>query len=108
MATTIAAFVSLGQYVRGLYKRGYWNFSKALLIKLAKIAVISLITGAFLYGQTRALLYYNPQILACSKFLLLIILGAVLGLGGLFYLILAKIFGIIDFAEIIKILKRRK
>ncbi len=108
MATTIAAFVSLGQYVRGLYKRGYWNFSKALLVKLAKIAMISLMTGAFLYGQTRALLYYNPQILTCSKFLLLVVLGVILGFGSVFYLILAKIFGIIDFAEIIKILKKRK
>ena len=108
MATTIAAFVSLGQYIRGLYKRGYWKFSKSLIKKLLKIALASLLAGLFLRTEYHALLYYFPQILSVSKLLLLLILGVVLSTGGVFFLILAKIFGIIDFAEILKMIKRRK
>ena len=36
-ATSLASFVSLYQYLRGLKKRGYWSYSKALNIKIFKI-----------------------------------------------------------------------
>ena len=107
LATTIAAFVSLGQYIRGLYKRDYWKFSRALLLKLGKIAAISILTGLLLFGEMHGLTRAFPQIIGASKILLLFILGAVIASGAVFFLILAKIFGIIDFAEIVKMLRRR-
>ena len=108
IATSISAYVSLGQYIGGLYKRGYWSFSPELLKKLAKIAFISVLTGAFIYGEMQIIQHFSFQILSNSKFILLLILGLISGLGSVFFLILAKIFGIIDFAEILKILKRKK
>ena len=107
-ATSIAAFVSLGQYNGGLYKRGYWKFSKNLLKKLAKIAVASLLTGAFLMMENKGVSILLPQILNESKIMLLFVLCVILGFGCLFFLILARIFGIINFAEILKMLKVKK
>jgi peptidoglycan biosynthesis protein MviN/MurJ (putative lipid II flippase) len=107
LAPPIAAFVSLGQYIRGLYKRDYWRFSRALLLKLGKLAAISILTGLLLFGEMHGLTAAFPQIIGASKILLLFILGAVIGSGAVFFLILAKIFGIIDFAEIVKMLRRR-
>ena len=79
-----------------------------MLKKLLKIAVVSLIVGLFIRTESMVIFYYFPQTLSASKIWLLIALGSILGAGGLFFLILAKIFGIIDFAEIIKALKKRK
>ena len=107
-ATSIAAFVSLGQYIGGLYKRGYWKFSKNLLKKLLKIAVASLLTGVFLMMENKGVSIFFPQVLSGSKIMLLLILGVILGFGCLFFLILARIFGIIDFAEILRMLKVKK
>ena len=107
MATTIAAFVSLGQYIRGLYKRDYWKFSRPLLIKLLKIAAVSLLTGALLFGELKGINQFLPQALSVSKVLLLFVLGAMLTSAAVFFLILAKISGIIDFAEIMKMLRKK-
>lgn len=107
MATTIAAFVSLGQYIRGLYKRDYWKFSRALIIKLMKIAMVSVLTGALLFGELHGLNYGFPQIISGSKIWLLFILGAMFASAAVFFLLLAKISGIIDFTEIMKMLRKK-
>lgn len=49
-ATTIAAFVSLGQYVRGLKKRGFWSFTQELSHKISKILVSSVIMGIVIHA----------------------------------------------------------
>lgn len=48
-ATTIAAFVSLGQYVRGLKKRGFWIFTRKLSHKIAKTFISSVIMGIVIH-----------------------------------------------------------
>ena len=107
-ATSIAAFVSLGQYIGGLYKRGYWHFSKNLLIKLAKIALVSVLTGVLLKAECLALAQWFLPLLSVSKIMLLFILSAMFGSACVFFLIFAKIFGIIDFAEILQTIRRKK
>ena len=49
-ATTIASFVSLGQYLRGLKKRGYWNYTSELNRKILKICLCSLVMGGIIYA----------------------------------------------------------
>lgn len=108
LATTIAAFVSLGQYIGGLYKRGYWKFTKPLITKLIKIAFVSVLSGALLWVETKGIDLYFPRLIHGSKFLLFFTLGAMFFSALVFFLLLAKIFAIIDFAEIIGILRRKK
>lgn len=108
LATTIAAFVSLGQYIGGLYKRGYWKFTKPLVIKLMKIAFASVLIGALLWAETKGIELYFPRLIHGSKFLLLITLGAMFFSALLFFLLLAKSFAIISFAEIINMVRRKK
>lgn len=63
-ATTIAAFVSLYQYVRGLKKRGFWTFGSELIKKIVKITVSSLIMGVVLIGGEIALNHFYGSWLA--------------------------------------------
>ena len=104
LATTIAAFVSLGQYLHGLKKRGYWQFEPKLLKTCAKIIFISLLTGAIV----GLLQYWLSQIFVIQgKLMLLFALGG-LGIFALaIFLGLAKICGVINFAEIIGMLRRK-
>lgn len=108
LATTIAAFVSLGQYIGGLYRREYWKFSKPLVIKLIKIALVSVLTGVLLWAETSSIELNFPQLIHGSKFLLFLTLGAMFFSALVFFLLSAKIFAIIDFAEIINSLRRKK
>ena len=48
VSTTIAAFVSLLQYVYGLKKRGFWCFSRTLTFKVLKIIFASVLMGGVL------------------------------------------------------------
>lgn len=104
IATTIAAFVSLGQYIHGLKKRGYWQFSPALLKQAAKIIFISLIMGVAVCFLQH---YISVFSLFGGKIDLFIRLG-VLGIFALAILLIsAKIFGVINFNEIKQMLRRK-
>lgn len=107
-ATTIAAFVSLLQYVIGLKKRGYWQFSRQLTGKICRIILVSFLTGAAVYGCRVMLNDFSPDWIYGSKWLLLFWLS-VLGIFALaFFLILAKIFKVIDFGDILRLIRRKK
>lgn len=106
-ATTIAAFVSLYQYVRGLKKRGYWQAEKPLLIKSAKVLLCSLIMALAIemaefglklaYGDWLSLAFW-PKF---GLFSGLCILGvATFGLG-------VKLFNVIDLKEITRNLLKK-
>ena len=89
-ATTVAAFVSLLQYVVGLKKRGYWQFSRQLVSKICRIAAVSFLTGAAVYGCRVMLNDFSPDWIYGSKWLLLFWLSS-LGIFALaFFLILAS------------------
>lgn len=107
-ATTIAAFVSLLQYVIGLKKRGYWQFSRQLTGKICRIILVSFLTGAAVYGCRVMLNDFSPDWIYGSKWLLLFWLS-VLGIFALaFFLISAKIFKVIDFGDILRLVRRKK
>lgn len=103
-ATTIAAFVSLFQYLYGLHKRGFWHISKPLLHKICKIIICSVLMGLVVSAAEMCLgswLMYNTLIKLC-------ILGG-LGIFGLAtFLILAKITHVLDIAEILMLMNKKR
>lgn len=107
-ATTIAAFVSLGQYLHGLKKRGYWKFSPTLKWKFAKISFVSVMAGCLLVCMRLGLNTYMPQWETDSKLILLLLLGIMFVITLAFLLISARIFGIIDFAIIANLIRRKR
>ena len=106
VATSIAAFVSLYQYVHGLKKRDYWKFEAPLLKQIKNTILCTLGMGIIIFS-TQYLL--NILISENSIFLLILKLAIIGTLGLATFLILAKITGIIDIKTIINgILSRRK
>lgn len=108
-ATTIAAFVSLWQYLHGLKKRGFWSCPAALIRQSAKILLCSVIMAiAIEAGEMLLNLHYDnwlhlsllPKL---GWFALLCILGVAT------FAITAKLIGVLDTKEIINMFcKRRK
>ncbi|MBO6281639.1 MAG: murein biosynthesis integral membrane protein MurJ [Alphaproteobacteria bacterium] len=106
MATTIAAFVSLGQYVIGLKKRGYWHIGRPLVVKILKIALISAIMGGCVWAADYGLKMYFAVYLV-HKICLLAEL-CVLGVFALaIFMISAKILHVINFCEILNMVRRK-
>jgi putative peptidoglycan lipid II flippase len=103
-ATTIAAFVSLGQYIHGLKKRAYWQFSSALLKQSAKIIAISLVTGAMVWPLRTILI---SQVAPLGKIWLLGGLGVAGVIALAIFVVLAKICGVINIREILAGLRRK-
>lgn len=101
-ATTIAAFVSLFQYIHGLKKRGYWQFSAELLYKMLKIAICSLIMGVVVWSAEYLLLdYLTNRILLLAGLALFGVLALAI------FMIMAKILHVIDFSEILNLIRRK-
>lgn len=103
-ATTLAAFVSFWQYKRGLQKRGYWEFSGALIRKLLKIALASILMGLTLWLAQYLLDLYFKNWLGLSFGIKIPILGVLCGFGVASFCILAKITGAMDISELIRLL----
>ena len=95
-ATTIAAFVSVFQYVRGLKKRGYWSFSAELKKRMAKIFVCSTLMGVILYAERCLLTWWNPNWLEFSVIVKLLLLGIIGSVAVLAFLLMIKMCGIVD------------
>ena len=87
IATTIAAFVSLFQYIYGLQKRGFWSFSKALILKIGKIITISLLMGIAVIALESAITHLFGNWLIFNFLLKLVILGTLGGFGITTFLI---------------------
>ena len=108
IATTIAAFVSLSQYIFGLKKRNYWSFNRVLLFRLLKIATISIIMGISVWALKETIGIYDPSWIIYSKFLLFIYL-AFMGIFALsIFLLLAKITNVINFNDFYGLLRRKR
>ena len=105
-ATSIAAFVSLYQYLHGLKKRDYWHISKELKQQMIQVAVCSAITGITLILTEIGLNYCLPAKHIGYLILKLSVIGTI---GLATFLIAAKIRGVMDITAIIKsLLLRRK
>lgn len=106
LATSIASFVSLFQYIHGLKKRNYWHFSQELKQKILNIAFCTIIMGIFVYISEQILNIYFSNHTAVHLILKLSVNG-IIGLAT--FLIIAKIKGVIDIIAITKnIISRRK
>lgn len=108
-ATTIAAFVSLYQYLHGLKKRSFWHISSALVVKCLKITTAALIMGAML-ELTQIMLnniYLNWLNLSLMPKLGIFTFLCFLGVAT--FVFAAKILGILDLREILhNLLKKGK
>ncbi len=108
-ATTLAAFVSFYQYARGLSRYGYWRFSPELVRRIAKIVACSLLTGLFLFAETKGLNLLSGNWLELSTAVKLLLLAVICSAAGMLFLVLVKLCGIADVFAVAKaVLKRRK
>lgn len=107
-ATTLAAFVSLLQYIWGLKKRHYWQISSTLLFKIFKIIAVSFLTGILAYACRYEISVAFPDWMYAAKWKLLLWLSFLGILSLAFFLISAKIFKVIDFYDVMKIIRRKK
>lgn len=106
LATSIAAFVSLYQYLHGLKKRGYWEISRDLKIKIFDIFICTAATGCILL-LTQCLINYYLPIKGIGYLILKLSVIGTIGLAT--FLIMAKIKDVMDIVAIIKsLLLRRK
>lgn len=107
-ATSIAAFVSLYQYLHGLKKRGFWIMPTALKWQISKICACSLGMGALVYGAENVINLSFGDWLAFKLWGRLLILG-MLGVFGLAsFLIFAKITHVVDIMEVLSLLKKKR
>ena len=107
-ATSLAAFVSFYQYVRGLKKRGYWSFSRELAVYVGKVTFCSLVMGAVLYGGGLALDLLTGGWLKFSLWAKLPLFGLLCFFGVVTFCIMTKITGVMDVAALAKSLLKRK
>lgn len=109
-ATTIAAFVSLYQYYRGLKKRGYWRCPKELWVKTIKIiccsAIMALVLELCQFGLNHSL----GNWLHLTILPKLLLLSGICFLGFISFIFCAKICHLLNIGEIISALfqKRKK
>ncbi len=106
-ATTIAAFVSLWQYYRGLRKRDYWQLSAPLRRKCLNIVVCSLLMGLVLVAVQSLLNLYFGNWLHLSILPKIFILGIIGFFGLASFLIAAKITGVLNFTDLVKTFVKR-
>ncbi len=106
-ATTIAAFVSLYQYLKGLKKRKFWLCPKKLLIKTFKIALCSLFMAIIIELGERGLDTYFGNWLHLSILPKLGIFTLLCILGVATFAIAAKISGVLDIREILSMIFKK-
>ena len=108
-ATTLAAGVSLYQYVHGLKKRGFWKFSPQLLKNIGKIIACSLLMGIILIIELKTLQLVFGHWLGLALWAKLFLLAVIGMIAVLAFLVMIKCCGVIDiFAFVIKFLRRGK
>ena len=107
-ATTLAAIISLWQYVHGLKKRNLWHFSSQLIKKILLITLSSLLMGIIMLCIQSVVNYTFGNWLVLPLLPKIIILG-LLGIFGLAsFLLFAKLTKILDIGEILKMLKNKR
>lgn len=105
-ATTIAAFVSLFQYIYGLHRQNLWHFSKLLLYKVLKIFLASLLAGVAVYVLNVVLSSF--EIWQQGFIIRLLVLGCLGGIGLAIYMFFIILFKIIRISDIIGFVSRKK
>ena len=108
MATTIAAFVSLWQYCRGLKKRGFWQWPKELFVKVAKIVLCSAVMAIMLELVTLSLDVYFGNWLHLSIMPKLFLFGGICSIGLGTFLLSAKIANLLDIRELLTNISKKR
>ncbi len=107
-ATTIAAFVSLWQYYRGLKKRNFWQCPKELSFKIVKIFFCSLIMGIGLKAQLYLLNACFDNWLHLHILPKLCIFTCICILGFIIFIICARICHLINIKEFLSHLRLKE
>ena len=107
-ATSLSAYISLGQYIHGLKKRGHWSVSKSLLIRLFKIAIAAIFMGMAVFAIEESSLYIFPQLYSYSWFVRCAAVGIYGFCGLIVFLIFAQIFGIFRLSDLCLLMRRKK
>lgn len=108
ISTTIAAFVSLIQYVYGLKKRGFWYFSKALTFKVLKIILASALMGGALLAIECGINTLTGDWLKSAFVLKFCIFGFLGAAGIVCFLLFATCLKVLDIKEMLKLFLKRK
>ena len=107
-STTIAAFVSLGQYIHGLKKRGFWNYPQELLFKTGKIFCCSVAMGIILLLCDYMLNLCFGNWLHLSILPKLALFALICILGFITFVFCAKLCHLLNLNEIISCLRKEK
>lgn len=108
VSTTIAAFVSLMQYIYGLKKRGFWCFSKALTFKVLKIVLASVFMGGALVAVQEGINTLTGNPLELGFLFKLCILGFLGAAGIAFFFAFAVCLKVICIREMLHLFLKRK
>ena len=107
-ATTLCAFVSLAQYIRGLKKRNYWQFSSELIKKLIRIGLASILMGITLILIQQGLNLWLGSLIKQNFITKALILSLICGFGIATFFIYAKLTGAINIAELIQLFTKKR
>ncbi len=107
-STTIAAFVSLGQYIHGLKKRDFWNYPQELLFKTGKIFCCSVAMGIILLLCDYMLNLCFGNWLHLSILPKLALFALICILGFITFVFCAKLCHLLNLNEIISCLRKEK
>jgi putative peptidoglycan lipid II flippase len=108
MATSLAAFVSLFQYLYGLKKRGFWIISSDLKHRTFKIVVCAVLMGLCVLGAETGLDKLTGGWFRYGFVVKLGLLGILSIFGLATFLIFAKITHVLNVSEIFGLLKRHR
>lgn len=108
LATSLSAIILLTQYIIGLKNRNHWSFTKPLLKRLFKIVICSAFMGIVLEISLQTTNNLYPDWLSFSFIKKLFILSIIGFLGVATFLIIARITNVIDFAKILKSIKKQE
>ena len=107
-STSIAAFVSLGQYIHGLKKRDFWNYPQELLFKTGKIFCCSVAMGIILLLCDYMLNLCFGNWLHLSILPKLALFALICILGFITFVFCAKLCHLLNLNEIISCLRKEK
>lgn len=107
-ATTVSAFVSLFQYMRGLKKRKFWSCSKELSIKVIKICICSLIMSLVIYFMQYALNLHFTDWLHLTILPKLAIFAIICIFALVTFVLCAKLTGVLNIKEIMAHLLKKE
>ena len=106
-ATSVAPFVSLYQYLRGLKKRGYWSYSAELNRKILKITLCSLVMGGVIYLGELGITWKFDNWLLLSYGIKIPLFAGLCILGVATFCVMAKLTGVLCLTDILKMLSSR-